>query len=722
MSNTIQTPWLVKTYSAQLEQSAANLKAAIDSKSGGGESFNLVAGDGISLTSAVEGNVSSLYINNSIVSGSIVVIGNDNNPNLDITSEGVIIGSNNEIGQFDSNSITKYFTILGQHNDIEDNKFVIANGYSNKLSAYTNSMLNGNANSAKNIEFSIVNGQANKLTNIGYSLVAGNGNKLSAATSYDGNFNIVFGNGNNVADGNYDYVYGHSNSTFGSLNNTLGAYNIAAGALNFVVGSGHNAVGTMNMLLGTDNSAVGGNEGSILMGNDLIATAPYQIIMGAANDPDDVVESIYDSDSQCYNDPKTTVMKNGTNYVYPMFVLAGDSYPKNGGNRNSHTIYKDGQIMLRFDNHDYAVNEQYPMTEVKLNADYFARASAVQSWVNSNSGVSTDINKMSAAIANSAKSLDSKIDSYSRIKTNSADYDNIVNSYSNNSADYSNIVNAVHTYSSYFTNIALSAGSNMSAWTTTENGIKTLWLSAQAAGDGAMEKFLFSGDATINVNGPTWDSVKQANIYTLHLPTTAQTQVSAGDNISVKKNTQGVVEVSLSNDYSTKVANDITTISGACDGKVDTSEYNTFKTSVETSAGKFDSDINSLMSDRYKASALYTIYDGEKYDGLEFIVNTDGLGTYIINNNTHIHSSFNVYGQSNANKFVLNEGPNSARAWQNSDDWSTMIKPNYSDSKSVISSEDIKNGLQIQVIQSAAGMTIPTATSMFTWVVEPVEG
>lgn len=687
--------------------------------------LDLEQGQGILFTSAVEGNKSSLYINNTLLSGTTIINGEANNCESACSNDGLIIGqSNNAIGTGqDKNS---FYTLIGQNNDIIKNNCVVINGQYNQLSAFESSMMNGQANSARNTNFSIINGQANRLTNISYSLVAGNDNKLSADEA-DGNFNIVFGNSNNVADGNYDYVYGQYNTVKGDLNQVLGAGNLIVGGLNFAVGSGHKAMGVMNMELGVDNSALDG-EGSILMGQKLISTAPYQIIMGAANDPNDMIKSIYSEESQCYNDPKTTKTVGDVNYVYPMFVLAGDSYPKEGGNRNSHTIYKDGQIMLRFDGEEYGVNENYPMDEVLINADYFKRASAVSTWVNNNSGVTSDI---SASIAQSAENLNNSIETINNklipIENNSGNYDNLVTTYGRNSADYSNIVSAINTYSSSFVDIKTNSDSNIKIKREYdgETKITTLYLSATGGGgEGEYKDFIFKGDASIIVSNREWNDDEGWYEYTLTLPEVARTQVSADDSntINVFNDDNDVVRIGLSDTYINSANDRFSVLYGVCDNlsgtKLNTEVFNVWSASVVNSADNLSAAIDNLSSNRYIASAIYqdvTDLDNSKHAGY------DNAGTFLIGSNAQINGSLDVWtgnvvihrSESDANKI----GPCSS-----SNDWTRMIKPVATDSNTVMTTDDIDNGIKVQVITSAEGVPIPTAPGMFTWVVESVEG
>lgn len=597
-SKTIQTPWLLKSYSAEIVDASATLKQMVDEVVSQ-PSIDLVPGPGITIDSAAEIGKDYLYVSNSLVSGTNIVAGSGNLCVAEDNENGLIIGEDNSARKVSTGN--KHYTVLGASNVLEDNLNSFVNGYGNTLSAYYNSMLNGNANSADRVNYTIVNGQVNKLNNVGYSLVAGNDNKLSAAKMSE--FNVVFGNSNDVADGNYNYVYGQQNEIDGTLNEVLGARNNIQGDLNFAVGSGHNAVGAMNMLLGVDNSAVSRgadgklkqNVGSILMGQKLTTSAPYQIIMGNANDPTDRIVSVYNSNSECYNDPNTTTTVSGVNYVWPMFVLAGDSYPKDGGgNKNSHTIYKDGQILLRFDDPDYAVNGKYPMTEVLINEDYFKRASADAAWIVANKD---KFGELSAAIVASATALtdavdavdgrvtdvDSKVGTYAAIKDNSAKYDDLVRVYGPNSADYANVHSAARTYSADMFRLVLDEGSNLSFTETYDaNNARVVHLSARTAGE--PEKFTFSGDASIDV-------VKEYNedegqwVYTLNLPEAAQTQVSAkpGDpNISVEKGTDKVVYVGLQESYTSAV--------DAAIGRV--------ASDLETVDGKFDDYYNRTQVDR----------------------------------------------------------------------------------------------------------------------------
>lgn len=340
--------------------------------------------------------------NNPFYSKNILVcVGNGENENnrsnsfiIDVSSN--IIGGDDNSFENSKNGLTlgtlntsynnSFYTLLGQSNIIYDNDFSTINGYSNKVSAFDNGILNGNSNAVRNCDGNIINGMSNSATNISYSFIAGLGNAMSGSK-----YSTIYGNGNRVGkaglsnseDGNYNYVNGFSNTSLGQFNQLLGQKNYAIGTLNFLVGGGNIGAGQMGMLLGTNNQTLPVNggmpydnnpyDGCILMGMGLSANAPMQIIMGARNDPRDKILKVN-------RDSNST---NSDDYSWPMFVLAGDSNPElpAGSGQNSHTIYKDGQIRLRFDDPNYGIDDNYHLDTVVLNYPYFVSAKNVRDIV-----------------------------------------------------------------------------------------------------------------------------------------------------------------------------------------------------------------------------------------------------------------------------------------------------------------------------------------------------
>jgi len=295
----------------------------------------------------------------------------------------------------DNNTLVnnKYGLCVGDDAEIQDNSYFTMLGSSNKLSASNFTFVNGNANSGRSSDYNIVNGQINRLTNINYAMLIGNNNAMSAENETSV-YSVIYGNSNRVG-GQFNYIYGNANTAMGGYNEVLGADNFCVnGNLNFVVGSANSAqASNQAMLLGRANKST--YDGSILMGLGLTATAPMQIIMGAKNDVNDKITSRYDITSPYYN-----TFADG---VTPMFVLAGDSE----GSKNSHTIYKDGRMMLRFDQPSYGAGGSYDQVdEVLLDYQHFVDTSASIDAVRTYSGYFAEISAGTNVNINQSTALD----------------------------------------------------------------------------------------------------------------------------------------------------------------------------------------------------------------------------------------------------------------------------------------------------------------------------
>ncbi|MCQ2210250.1 MAG: hypothetical protein MJZ34_08160 [Paludibacteraceae bacterium] len=299
----------------------------------------------------------------SVAHDSIIFGGNGST--VDGTNEHIIcFGKTHDIDD------CRMLTIFGEGNSATNVEYTLINGKENKFSGYLYSFMNGSNNSTKDSKYNIINGNSNSSTNMNHSIIAGNGNAVSGETSLE--YSTIFGSNNRVGGISHNYINGDQNSALGQFNQVLGQSNLAIGGLNFVIGVVNSAIGdNANMLLGSGNLST--NKGCILMGNNLTSNAEMQIILGAKNDITDMVDGLYTEDSEYYS----------TNTgVLPMFVLAGDSK----GYKNSHTVYKDGQIRLRFDNPNYGAEGVYDTDEVLLNYPYFQKQKSIGDVVVSSSG------------------------------------------------------------------------------------------------------------------------------------------------------------------------------------------------------------------------------------------------------------------------------------------------------------------------------------------------